>query len=170
MKRATIGLLCAPHHIWISIHALVKRATYSRVNSFFCNIISIHALVKRATTTFTKLSHSFHKISIHALVKRATVWICCKCFEKAISIHALVKRATFCQNMAIQHAIDFNPRPREEGDPSGDAGTLTALYFNPRPREEGDYGADKVSVELGDFNPRPREEGDHRRLRGSRRL
>ena len=32
--------------------------------------------------------------------------------------------------------------------------------FNPRPREEGDIRADKNSFWISDFNPRPREEGD----------
>ena len=58
----------------------------------------------------------FKSISIHALVKRATAVEGYVFSSDSISIHALVKRATFCQNMAIQHAIDFNPRPREEGD------------------------------------------------------
>ena len=49
-------------------------------------------------------------------MKRATTYIEHTTHEDGISIHALVKRATFCQNMATQHAIDFNPRPREEGD------------------------------------------------------
>ena len=77
--------------------------------------ISIHALVKRATDNFAKVKLTL-LISIHALVKRATL----RCIPYApsgvISIHALVKRATFCQNMATQQAIDFNPRPRKEGD------------------------------------------------------
>ena len=56
------------------------------------------------------------RISIHALVKRATDYLAEIELALFISIHALVKRATFCQNIATQHAIDFNPRPREEGD------------------------------------------------------
>ena len=55
----------------ISIHALVKRATYFG-NSFIilCNI-SIHALVKRATV-IAPSGFTGAVISIHALVKRAT--------------------------------------------------------------------------------------------------
>ena len=34
------------------------------------------------------------------------------------------------------------------------------MDFNPRPREEGDLTDFKVGLEVGDFNPRPREEGD----------
>ena len=33
---------------------------------------------------------------------------------------------------------NFNPRPREEGDYSQQAGYQLIRYFNPRPREEGD--------------------------------
>ena len=33
-----------------------------------------------------------------------------------ISIHALVKRATICQNISPKTHLNFNPRPREEGD------------------------------------------------------
>ena len=56
-----------------------------------------------------------------------------------------MKRATFCQNMATQHAIDFNPRPREEGDNIHRAYNSRGRNFNPRPREEGDlspFGAE----------------------------
>ena len=55
----------------ISIHALVKRATF---NLRFCKIycmISIHALVKRATDVINMSKYKYI-ISIHALVKRAT--------------------------------------------------------------------------------------------------
>ena len=56
----------------ISIHALVKRATYSvlYVDNIIC--ISIHALVKRATRGDFVLV-KVQIISIHALVKRATL-------------------------------------------------------------------------------------------------
>ena len=77
--------------------------------------ISIHALVKRATVC-AGVDTSIPFISIHALVKRATLRHYYMDEIAFISIHALVKRATFCQNIATQHAIDFNPRPREEGD------------------------------------------------------
>ena len=78
-----------------------------------------------------------------------------------ISIHALVKRATFCQNIAIQHAIDFNPRPREEGDVALKVEVGSEPNFNPRPREEGDLIYQSALVCDGNFNPRPREEGDN---------
>ena len=36
-----------------------------------------------------------------------------------ISIHALVKRATLKIKGDFRHPFYFNPRPREEGDPTG---------------------------------------------------
>ena len=100
---------------YISIHALVKRAT---VRDTFFNAslgISIHALVKRATQgNFS--GACLAGISIHALVKRATSHFAFIAFQLVISIHALVKRATDtpCQFLLLEN--DFNPRPREEGD------------------------------------------------------
>ena len=77
--------------------------------------ISIHALVKRATqlrnTFITALG-----ISIHALVKRATLMGLSSLSKRDISIHALVKRATFSALSTDGAELNFNPRPREEGD------------------------------------------------------
>ena len=56
--------------------------------------------------------------------------------------------------------MDFNPRPREEGDLCLCVICVIVLYFNPRPREEGDYRQQAVYQLMCDFNPRPREEGD----------
>ena len=52
----------------------------------------------------------------------------------------------------MQHAIDFNPRPREKGDFL--TGNLSHFLrdFNPRPREKGDglrlstFGAEGISI------------------------
>ena len=77
----------------ISIHALAKRATFYQCFFFATARISIHALAKRATTLYS-LAPSEMEISIHALAKRATVWASQDSFGK----------------------VDFNPRPREEGD------------------------------------------------------
>ena len=85
------GLLSASRGI--SIHALVKRATYVGGRCPLEPIISIHALVKRATEVKCK---------------------CCK--YHSISIHALVKRATQGQRVRQLRRSYFNPRPREEGD------------------------------------------------------
>ena len=93
----------------------MKRATDGDDWKHPYDIISIHALVKRATF-FNDIINQAFGISIHALVKRATDWEANFPDMYDISIHALVKRATCCKNMAIQQAMDFNPRPREEGD------------------------------------------------------
>ncbi len=60
----------------------------------------------------------------------------------------------------IQAEVNFNPRPREEGDTQTQHKQQAHIYFNPHPREEGDgeYVA-KIQAEVN-FNPRPREEGD----------
>ena len=121
----------------ISIHALVKRATYRLYTSFLLVIISIHALVKRATTQIGRPSKLFVYfnprpreegdagtnffardlgISIHALVKRATALDIYLPDFTSISIHALVKRATFHTIVIYRVIFYFNPRPREEGD------------------------------------------------------
>ena len=34
--------------------------------------------------------------------------------------------------------MNFNPRPREEGDPGNQTRDTLLKNFNPRPREEGD--------------------------------
>ena len=57
---------------FISIHALVKRATQDTHEVLFKARISIHALVKRATR-FIVYIITYLCISIHALVKRATL-------------------------------------------------------------------------------------------------
>ena len=115
MKRATKQYPKPPKGDFISIHALMKRATsfhclYYNVPLYFNPrpheegdlkigvksnkiVISIHALMKRATQG-VKQQILYYGISIHALMKRATfslsmcLRLCC------ISIHALMKRAT----------------------------------------------------------------------------
>ena len=105
-----LGLPCG-----ISIHALVKRATFTTVTARLLTTISIHALVKRATNSY--LAYVFSEdISIHALVKRATNFVLVKSKIKIISIHALVKRATVKQRTDLSIKQNFNPRPRKEGD------------------------------------------------------
>ena len=71
--------------------------------------------MKRATC-FTPLSVRGYHISIHALVKRATFFINGDENGMIISIHALVKRATHGRVGLGLVRLDFNPRPREEGD------------------------------------------------------
>ena len=73
MKRATLNENKYMLNKDISIHALVKRATYDRIDTRYnAMAISIHALVKRATTSML-WGHGCDNISIHALVKRATL-------------------------------------------------------------------------------------------------
>ena len=66
--------------------------------------ISIHALVKRATWTH-KVKEFDSYISIHALVKRATDETNAESGEISISIHALVKRATLCKLIGWKRKI-----------------------------------------------------------------
>ena len=94
MKRATYSERNNATREYISIHALVKRATVDILTAGDVPEISIHALVKRATCVINaKVSHvcyfnprpreegdssnlaaiSIADISIHALVKRATL-------------------------------------------------------------------------------------------------
>ena len=83
--------------------------------------------------------------------------------------------------------MNFNPRPREEGDIVINGSWRYPSHFNPRPREEGDSQPSSVyairgiisihalvkratvknisTLQIcGDFNPRPREEGDKNNL------
>ena len=105
--------------IAISIHALVKRATFKINNKTVFDFISIHALVKRATTrscTFTissvfQSTPSWRGRHVKLWDKRirnefqsTPSWRGRRCFTSGIkwrykiSIHALVKRATFCHD------------------------------------------------------------------------
>ena len=57
-------------------------------------------------------------VSIHALVKRATSYFPPNFQLAVVSIHALVKRATLLRERFYKPRRCFNPRPREEGDPT----------------------------------------------------
>ena len=54
----------------------------------------------------------------------------------------------------------FNPRPRKEGDHTDSNRGGYCRYFNPRPRKEGDGLCLWETLANVDFNPRPRKEGD----------
>ena len=56
--------------------------------------------------------------------------------------------------------VDFNPRPREEGDGSYRDNVGAPINFNPRPREEGNWSSQTLQRQQVHFNPRTREEGD----------
>ena len=124
------------------------------------NYISIHALVKRATValkvevgsepnfnprprkegdslSLPPLSCQLN-ISIHALVKRATSSSVASAPSQRISIHALVKRATSQRFVWCLVEWYFNPRPRKEGDAILLFSQNGRTNFNPRPRKEGD--------------------------------
>ena len=165
----------------ISIHALVKRAT-SSVLPFFVNVaISIHALVKRVTLCLSQF-RLLDKISIHALVKRATIIFSYFIIVGFISIHALVKRATKRYRRNNITSQNFNPRPREEGDRSGQGvgkTSIISIHALVKRATEGikpPPSGGSISIHalvkratmlhllmlivLLYFNPRPREEGD----------
>ena len=93
----------------------MKRATAVGIWQQLVFFISIHALVKRATS-YEEAERWLDTISIHALVKRATHCKSSDIDDAEISIHALVKRATVLVFSLYGRFSYFNPRPREEGD------------------------------------------------------
>ena len=121
----------------ISIHALVKRATYVYItvytilNNFnprpreegdsvkvgdTIKINDFNPRPREEGDIIFKYFVLYNIISIHALVKRATLKTQRQPGGQEISIHALVKRATTKCHFYPNHRQDFNPRPREEGD------------------------------------------------------
>ena len=72
--------------------------------------ISIHALVKRATF-FELVDYARENISIHALVKRATNFCTVTGNRLIISIHALVKRATQARSLNLKFPLIFQSTP-----------------------------------------------------------
>ena len=144
--------------------------------------ISIHALVKRATADFPQFALQ-RCISIHALVKRATPLKTAKASSCLDFNPRPREKGDLRENFSVLLLWYFNPRPREKGDQSNRIlktlqprfqstpswkGRLAAYhhigdfrcYFNPRPREKGDYHFSVIKCELVYFNPRPREKGD----------
>ena len=99
----------------ISIHALVKRATFKRSDDVKSFTISIHALVKRATVAINPDTAGDFDFNPRPR-------------EKGDSRKWLDVVATAC----------FNPRPREKGDVTTGMTLCYLLNFNPRPREKGD--------------------------------
>ena len=140
-KEGDNDLVYCSCYRFISIHALVKRATAYQAQTRRPPEISIHALAKRATA----LVHQFLEpwvISIHALVKRATRFHTLRLQHPYISIHALVKRATdfcsyFCNILRY-----FNPRPRKEGDSLGTLILISIREFQSTPSQRGRPSAD----------------------------
>ena len=116
MKEATTGIANGAKALPISIHASVKEATSTLLDSWLppdnfnprlreggdihpelqgCTItnISIHASVKEATKSSIALKEAV-SISIHASVKEATKYCDLHIKSFRISIHASVKEAT----------------------------------------------------------------------------
>ena len=108
---------------YISIHALVKRATVVNIHTATERVISIHALVKRATRQLVQGCPYRYNFNPRPREEgdRPTV----------------ILSAT---------GVNFNPRPREEGDEFFTAGRDTLQDFNPRPREEGDIAALEAEI------------------------
>ena len=100
----------------ISIHALVKRATYANKYTAKCGFISIHALVKRATSN--KSIKDFIAKNFNPRPR---------------------KEGDLLQWRRGVYNVDFNPRPRKEGDYLMTISIIQQFHFNPRPRKEGDY-------------------------------
>ena len=78
---------------YISIHALVKRATFYTVFKMTPDLISIHALVKRAT-----IDDGIVEVAVDDFNPRPR--------EEGDALNNIFKCCT----------CHFNPRPREEGD------------------------------------------------------
>ena len=93
----------------------MKRATIRADKNSFC-ISDFNPRPREEGDAVFKKGKLNFGISIHALVKRAT-YACLPYLQWAdISIHALVKRATGLCLWETLANVDFNPRPREEGD------------------------------------------------------
>ena len=129
--------------ILISIHALAKRATlfvitYSGEKSIFQSTPSQRGRLFMRTDNDIVVV-----ISIHALAKRATKVNIDVSFKTSISIHALAKRATqqklYNKNMKV-----FQSTPSQRGRQWRKRTAPRAdVNFNPRPRKEGDLKTDK---------------------------
>ena len=77
----------------ISIHALVKRATF-RHSNYKMLLSYFNPRPREEGDVCRPGNEPVPAISIHALVKRATIWYKYEDGDNLISIHALVKRAT----------------------------------------------------------------------------
>ena len=165
----------------ISIHALVKRATFcvKIFTDFFDNFNprprkeddyrqqAGHRLMRdfnprpRKEGDLKSQARKFaFAISIHALVKRATRFIVFIILYLRISIHALVKRATPGLNIPPwRYAISIHALVKRATSEAVYKLYVTG-YFNPRPRKEGDNILTSSVYLPAYFNPRPRKEGD----------
>ena len=155
----------------------MKRATNAIRNSASQNYISIHALVKRATFCFMRITdyrgafqstpswrgrHATAKIPKNIRTFQSTPsWrgrpaeFNAQRKKEGISIHALVKRATYPLSRYHSPNKHFNPRPREEGDEYIADIRELLNHFNPRPREEGDINTISQTVAIIVFQSTP---------------
>ena len=72
VKRATFFINGDENGMIISIHALVKRATYYERHGW-CNVCDFNPRPREEGDSIDKMSVCRYCISIHALVKRATI-------------------------------------------------------------------------------------------------
>ena len=127
--------------LFISIHALVKRATLRHCE----NCVIVLYFNPRPREEGDKYTQT---------LRLSTIYFNPRPREEG-------DRRSSLQSLRNRH---FNPRPREEGDSRYSRPPIRAGHFNPRPREEGDRKHSLSFKCLSYFNPRPREEGDLRQL------
>ena len=137
----------------------MKRATIPKFFIIWLEFISIHALVKRATSCFIKFvffgSYFNPRPREEGDESLRTIGNVFAYFNPRPREEGDLFQRFCCQKM-----YHFNPRPREEGDSNTTGNRKTDAYFNPRPREEGDKTHQEQVFTITHFNPRPREEGD----------
>ena len=163
MKRATDGAKFVLSTFAISIHALVKRATYENISRF----TRPRYFNPRPREEGDQSRRNYPQKARH--------------FNPRPREEGDLKRCRRSDRINY-----FNPRPREEGDMCGDSTSIEDVDFNPRPREEATTSEQELKPAIGisihalvkratlqsrfllhsqcHFNPRPREEGDVRWL------
>ena len=98
-------------------------------------------------------------ISIHALAKRATLQFLNRYGKIIISIHALAKRATRYISLHFVAEIDFNPRPRKEGDQIKFIIRLYTILFQSTPSQRGRLAMQEVLAIYRIFQSTPSQRG-----------
>ena len=184
MKRAT---LFKRYWAWwriISIHALVKRATFALYIYYVC--IQFQSTPSWRGRRKCMLWYKYHRAfqSTPSWRGRRLQMFGLYLFH-VISIHALVKRATSNLYFQLYNNYHFNPRPREEGDAPNLNSSFLQDVFQSTPSWRGRLATEKtfrnpnyISIHalvkratprstynnhaIYYFNPRPREEGDRR--------
>ena len=138
----------------ISIHALVKRATYAKI--YACNARKNFNPRPRKEGDRRGMTGSTHTTSFQSNASWDKIFI---------SIHALVKRATEPPVNTKDLESNFNPRPRKEGDDAFIVDGYIYHFISIHALVKRATGlADSSNGSKGDFNPRPRKEGDRKRI------